>query len=294
MKTIQSHLLVLFATFLVAGSFIASQKISGIIDPISLTLYRFVFATLLLAPFIFFQKKYRIKVVSTFTRALTISLFYVLYFIGLFKALETTNALNTGTLFTIVPLITSVLAIFILKQKMNFKQLYTYLIGIVGTCIVIFKGDLELLLAFSLNQGDIIFLFATTSMAFYSISTKYFHKKDDELLVLVFMTLVGGCIWMFLALNILDIPLQWGKIEGVSFYYMLYLVIGATLMTVYLYQQASINLGPKKVMAYVYLNPVAIALLLFILEGVSISLIESIGIIISAFATYILLKQKQH
>ena len=58
MKSIQSHLLVLLATFLVAGSFIASQKISGIIDPISLTLYRFVFATLLLAPFIFFQKKY--------------------------------------------------------------------------------------------------------------------------------------------------------------------------------------------------------------------------------------------
>ena len=221
-------------------------------------------------------------------------MFYVLYFIGLFKALETTTALNTGTLFTIVPLITSVLAIFILKQKMNFKQLYIYLIGIVGTCIVIFKGDIELFLAFSLNQGDIIFLFATLSMALYSISTKYFHKEDDELLVLVFMTLVGGCVWMFLALTLLDIPLQWGKIKGVSFYYMLYLVIGATLMTVYLYQQASINLGPKKVMAYVYLNPVAIALLLFLLDGVSISLIVSIGIVISALATYVLLRQTQH
>jgi drug/metabolite transporter (DMT)-like permease len=291
MSAIKSHLLVLLATFLVAGSFIASQKISGIIDPISITLYRFVFASLLLSPIILLRKRYRVRITTTFKRGLIISLFYSLYFIGLFKALETTTALNTGTLFTIVPLITSILAIFILKQKMNIKQLYIYIVGIIGTCIVIFKGDFELLLGFSLNHGDILFLFATLSMAVYSISTKYFHQKDDELIVLVFMTLIGGCIWMFLALIILDIPLEWYKIEGVALNYMLYLVIGATLMTVYLYQNATINLGPKKVMAYVYLNPVAIAVLLFIIDDVSISFVEIVGIGISAFATIMLLKQ---
>ncbi len=291
MSALKSHLLVILATFLVAGSFIASQKISGIIDPISITLYRFVFASLLLSPIILSRKKYRIKILTTFKRGLIISLFYSLYFIGLFKALETTTALNTGTLFTIVPLITSILAIFILKQKMNVKQFYIYIVGIIGTCIVIFKGDYQLFLDFSLNQGDIIFLFATTSMAIYSISTKYFHQKNDELLVLVFMTLIGGCIWMFLALLVLDIPLEWQKIEGVALNYMLYLVIGATLMTVYLYQKATINIGPKKVMSYVYLNPVAIAVLLFIIDGVSISFVEIVGIAISSFATIILLRQ---
>ena len=291
MSVIKSHMLVLLATFLVAGSFIASQKISGIIDPISITLYRFVFASLLLSPIVLLRKKYRMKILTTFKRGLIISLFYSLYFIGLFKALETTTALNTGTLFTIVPLITSILAIFILKQKMNLKQFYIYIVGIIGTCIVIFKGDFGLFLGFSLNHGDILFLFATMSMAVYSISTKYFHQKDDELIVLVFMTLIGGCIWMFLALVILDIPLEWYKIEGVALNYMLYLVIGATLMTVYLYQNATINIGPKKVMAYVYLNPVAIAVLLFIIDGVSISFVEVVGIGISSFATIMLLKQ---
>jgi drug/metabolite transporter (DMT)-like permease len=174
---------------------------------------------------------------------------------------------------------------------MNIKQLYIYIIGIIGTCIVIFKGDFELFLGFSLNHGDILFLFATMSMAVYSVSTKYFHQKNDELIVLVFMTLIGGCIWMFLALMILDIPLEWHKIEGVALNYMLYLVVGATLMTVYLYQNATINLGPKKVMAYVYLNPVAIAVLLFIIDGVSISFVEIVGIGISSFATIMLLKQ---
>jgi hypothetical protein len=42
-------------------------------------------------------------------------------------------------------------------------------------------------------------------------------------------------------------------------------------------------------MAYVYLNPVAIAFLLFLLEGTTIGIWVAIGILISSFATIILL-----
>ncbi len=94
---------------------------------------------------------------------------------------------------------------------------------------------------------------------------------------------------MFLSLEILDIPLEWSKIQGDLIYYMIYLIIGATLMTVYLYQEAAITIGPKKLMAYVYLNPAAIAILLFILEGEIISLKVVMGIIISTIITLLLL-----
>ncbi len=291
-QNIKAHLLVLVATFLIAGSFIASQKLSGVIDPISLTLCRFVFASLILAPFIVFNKKYRIKVLTTLPRGMIIGLFYSLYFIGLFKALESTTALNTGTLFTLVPLLTAILSIFFLKQKFYLVQLITYIVGILGTCIVIFKGDLELFLNFQLNQGDIIFLFAIIAMALYSISTKLLHRKGDELIVLVFTTLLSGILWMFLSVVIMDIALQWEKLTGSLIYYMIYLIIGATLVTVYLYQQAAISIGPKKVMAYVYLNPVAIAFLLFLLEGKTIGIWVAIGIVISSFATIILLSKE--
>ncbi|WP_024955088.1 DMT family transporter [Sulfurospirillum arcachonense] len=286
---LNSHLLVLLATLLIAGSFIASQKLSGVIDPISLTLCRFVFASLILAPFILIQKKYRTKVLATLPRGMIIGLFYSAYFIGLFKALESTTALNTGTLYTLVPLLTAIFAIFFLKQKINFMQFGIYLIGIVGTCIVVFKGDLELFYNFKLNQGDTIFLFAIFSMTLYAISTKLFHKKDDELIVLVFTTLLSGIIWMFLAVVFMDIALEWYKITGNLLFHMLYLIVGATLFSVYLYQQASINIGPKKVMAYVYLNPAAIALLLYLLEGQMIDIKALIGIFISTIATVLLL-----
>jgi len=288
-ENIKAHLLVIITTFLIAGSFIVSKKLSGIIDPISLTLYRFVFASIILAPIIFMKQKYRSRVTKTFKRAMVISLFYSLYFIGLFKALEYTTALNTGTLFTLVPLLTAFFAIFIFKQKITLFQLLIYLIGIVGTCIVVFRGELELFLRLSLNYGDIIFLFAIVSMSFYSISTKYFYQKDDEVLVLTFMTLIGGVIWMSFALELLNIPLQWGKIEGELFAYMCYLAIGATLFTVYLNQKATVVLGPKKIMAYVYTSPAAVALLSLFFDNEISNIWVIAGIVISAIATVILL-----
>lgn len=291
-QTFKAHLLVFLATFLVAGSFIASAKLSGIIDSISLTLFRFVLASLFLAPIIFLNKRFRIKVLSTLPRAMIISLFYSFYFILFFKALESTTALNAGTLYTLVPLLTAIFCIFIFKDKISFFQMILYFIGIVGTCIVVFKGNLELFFSFSLNHGDFIFLIATVFMALYSISLKFLHKKDDELLVLVFTTLIGGCLWMFLALEILDIPMQWEKIQGDLTLYMAYLVIGTTVITVYLYQKASIIIGPKKLMAYVYLNPAMVAVLMYIFEGKLITSWIFVGILISAFATIVLLKQK--
>lgn len=291
-QTFKAHLLVFLATFLVAGSFIASAKLSGIIDSISLTLFRFVLASLFLAPIIFLNKRFRIKVLSTLPRAMIISLFYSFYFILFFKALESTTALNAGTLYTLVPLLTAIFCIFIFKDKISFFQMILYFIGIVGTCIVVFKGNLELFFSFSLNHGDFIFLIATVFMALYSISLKFLHKKDDELLVLVFTTLIGGCLWMFLALEILDIPMQWEKIQGDLTLYMAYLVIGTTVITVYLYQKASIIIGPKKLMAYVYLNPAMVAVLMYIFEGKLITPWIFVGILISAFATIVLLKQK--
>lgn len=288
-KESKAHLLVLLNTFLVAGSFIASQKIAGLIHPISLTLLRFVLASILLSPFIFFNSTKREKLTKTFPKAMMISLFYSLYFIAFFKALEITTALNTGTLYTLVPLVTAILCIFFFKERISPFQLLIYLCGIMGTVTIVFKGELSLLLHFSINRGDFIFLSAVLFMAIYSILTKFLHHEEDDVLVLVFMTLIGGCLWMFAALMLMDIPLQWERITGNALFDMLYLVIGATLMTVYLTQKASIIIGPKKVMAYVYINPASIALLLYLIEGTTLTWDIGVGIGVSAVSTLLLL-----
>ena len=289
-ENLKAHTLVFIATILIAFSFIVSGKLSGLIDPISLTLFRFVFAFIVLLPFILLIKVYREKIKQSFFKGLKISLFYSLYFILLFKSLETTSALNTATLFTLVPLVTAVFANFVFHNKLNFLKLFIYIIGMIGTIIVIFNGSMDAIIHLSFNKGDIVFLFAVLSMAIYSISAKYFYEKDDNALVITLMTLFGGIIWMSLALLIFDIPLEWTKIQGENLLYMLYLSIGATLMTVFLCQKATVTIGPNNVMAYVYFNPAIVAFIMYIFEGQSINIVVSIGILISFFATLFLLK----
>ncbi len=289
----KAHILVLIATVLIALSFIVSGKLSGLINPISLTLFRFVLAFIVLLPFILVIKKNRVKIKKSFMKGLKISLFYSLYFILLFKALEYTTALNTATLFTLVPLLTAILAGFIFKDKLNIFKISIYLLGMIGTLVVIFDGSIDAFVKLTFNYGDIIFLFAIVSMAFYSISTKYFYEEDDEVLVLTLMTLFGGIIWMALVLVAFDIPLQWEKIEGKYFNYMIYLSIGATLFTVFLYQKATVILGPNKVMSYVYLNPAVVAIIMYLFESQTINQKVFIGILLSVFATIILLKQNK-
>ncbi|MBL3518972.1 DMT family transporter [Arcobacter lanthieri] len=291
-ETLKAHILATIATILIAGSFFASQKLANVIDPTSLTLFRFVLALLFLSPVIIFSKTRLKKVFQVLPKALIVSLVYTLYFIGMLKALEDTTVLNTGTIYTLVPLMTAILCIFFFKEKIPLKQLFIYILGIISTCIVVFKADFSLFLSLNLNKGDIVFLIASFSMALYPIFIKLLYSKKDELLVLVFATLLGGIIWMSLTMQILNIPYEWDKIELNHLYSLLYLVIGTTIITLILYQKATLILGAKKMMAYIYLNPAIVAILMFLFEGQIISIGVLFGILLSAFATIIILRQK--
>ncbi|HRL09003.1 MAG TPA: EamA family transporter [Aliarcobacter sp.] len=129
-------------------------------------------------------------------------------------------------------------------------------------------------------------------MALYPVFIKLLYSKKDELLVLVFATLIGGIIWMSLTMQILNIPYAWNKLDLNHIYLLLYLVIGTTIITLFLYQKATLVLGAKKVMAYIYLSPAMVAIIMFLVEGDTISFGVFIGILLSTFATIIILRQK--
>ena len=290
MENIKYHLLVILASILVAGSFLASEKLAGIINSYSLTLLRFVAASLLLLPVVLSKAQWRNKIFSTLPRSLIISLFQALFFVGFFESLKTTTSLNTGSLFTLVPLMTALLSLLIFKQRITRKQLVVYILGVIGCCWVIFADQLAALSSISLNKGDFIFIAAIFSMCLYVFSMKLLYR-GDAMIVIVLCNLIGGAFWMLLALLISGESLHWNLIQGKSVLHMAYLIIAATLGTVYLVQVATIALGPNRVNAYIYLNPALVALLLFIVNGVAIPMIVIPGILISVFATIILQKR---
>lgn len=68
-EVVKAHIMILIATILIAGSFLASQKLSSVIDPISLTLLRFILALTLLSPIIIFSKNKLKKVLQSYSKS---------------------------------------------------------------------------------------------------------------------------------------------------------------------------------------------------------------------------------
>jgi len=284
---LRAHLMVFLATVLVAGSFIAAQYLSSLLNPFSLTLLRFICAAVFLLPLILIKAQWRSAILGIMPRAMIISFFYSAFFIGLFESLKYTTTLNTGTLYTLVPSFTAVICLFLFKDRIPHKKYAAYALGALGTCWVIFKGDIHSLMSFKLNYGDAIFLCGALCMCCYTVTLKYLYR-GDALIPLVFCNLLGGIFWMSLALMLSGLPLDWHKIEGDALWYMGYLIIGATLTTMYLFQHATITLGPQKIMAYSYLNPAVLALLLWLVNDQTIDPIIIPGVLLSALATIVL------
>lgn len=280
-----AQLQVLLATFFIAGSFIVSAQLAPAAPAASLTLLRFIMAAALLLPWILINAERRKKLLLALPRGLVISLFYSLFFICLFEALHTTSALNTSTLFTLVPLLTSLLGIWLLRTPIKRPQALSYLLGMLGALWIIFEGSPSRALALQLNEGDKIFLLGVLGMCAYSLSMKLLYR-GDSVGVLTCATLLGGTFWMGLAVWLTDTPLHWQALGHNDLLAMAYLVVCATLGSVYLYQSGSIRLGPQRVMAYTYLNPAAVTLLPWLFMDEPIAAVLWPGIIISCLATW--------
>lgn len=287
MQILKAHGLVLLATLLIAGSFLASANVTGQVHPVSLNLFRFVIATSCVLPVVLMNKNYRKQIPSVFPRSFLISFFYCGYFVCLFAALLTTTVLNTGTLYTLTPFVTAVFSLVLLKQPIGLSRIFAYILGAAGTLWVIFEGNIEAFQRLTLSAGDLIFMLGVFSMCGYTISMKLLYKQDS-VAVLTCCTLIGGTLWMTLAVLMLGIPLQWNLLTTGEYASMIYLAIGTTLGTSYLYQKAATVLSPNNLTAYIYLSPAFVALLNWVVNGKTVSNTVMLGVVLSVIATLFL------
>ena len=287
MAQIRYHLLLVISTLLIAGSFISSQVLAADVDPVELTLLRFVLAALILAPFVVFNQERRRAFIRTLPKGLIISFFYAAFFLIMFKALRTTTTLNTATLYTLVPFLTALLSVVLFRDKMRVATLLVYLMSTVGTLWVICRGDITVLLNLDLNHGDALFLVGCLSMVCFSVAMKWFYKGED-MRVFVFATLVSGAIWMSGAVLLSGEMPDYSAMNPGKFLHMLYLVVGATLLTSWIIQLATVNLGPRRVSAYIYLSPACVALISMLTTGQVLPASVWPGIVLSVLATLLL------
>ncbi len=254
------HLLMLMTAALVATSFTVGKAIAQAMDPAVLTLLRFGLATLFFLPYIRYKFGPGLPGPRDLFRYSVISLTLAGFFILMFFSLRFTTALNTGVLFTLVPGISSLYAMVLLKERLGRTRLVALFLAIPGAIWVLFHGEWARMLALELGKGDLIFLGACLLIGFYNPLVRLLYR-GEPMAVMTFWVLATGCGWLFCAALPGLLATDWRAVSATTWLWILYLAVFCTIVSFFLSQWATLRLGPTRVMAYSYLYPPLILLI---------------------------------
>lgn len=214
------------------------------------------------------------------------------FFWCMFESLRYTSVVNTGALYTIVPAITAVYALFINREITNKIRSFGLLMGTLGALWIVFRGDYEAFIGFKLNYGDLIFVVGCMFLGLYNPLVKRVYR-GEPMEIMTFWVLLSAAGWLLIVSGNSILNIDWHGI-GVKVYGgILYLSLFSTLITFFLLQFCIVRIGATKVAAYGFLTPVFV-----IIMGVSFGMdkyepITMPGIILVIGAMFIIQRESR-
>jgi drug/metabolite transporter (DMT)-like permease len=277
-------LLMLLFPLLWGVSFIAGKWSVRDFTPEVTSLLRFVIASLALCPFTFrrpsapgaFTPK---NLLVVFMLGLTGILGYHVLF---YYSLKYTTAGNSSLIIATDSLMTIVLAVLFLKEKMTWRKTAGIAMGFAGVVWIVSDGALSKLVAEGPNRGDLLALAAAFAWAVYSVLSKrvtHLYASLD----LSWMTWAVGAVLLgpFLLQRGAVHSLAAGSALGWAS--VVYMALFATGIGYFLYLKGIKELGAAATAKYIFLVPVYVLFLahLFLGEPVPPFKILAAGLIIA-------------
>ena len=239
---------------LVAGSFSLGSQIANDIAPAALNAVRFVISAVLVGVILHATHGMRRTQFTALWRYLVLGGLFGLYFVLMFEGLKSAPPVSAAAVFTLVPMMAAVFAWFLLRQFTTPRMALALAIGGIGAVWVIFRADLDALLAFEIGRGEAVYFFGCISHAVYAPMVRFLNRGENAF-VFTFGTLVGGALLVG-AYGLPDIlTTDWQALPGMVWVTLFYTAIFATAITVVLLQFAALRLPSAKVMAYTYFTP---------------------------------------
>lgn len=282
------YLLMVITAFFWAGAFIAGKLSAPFIPPFTLTFLRFSVATLVLYGLIKFKKE---KIHKLSKKDIPVFLFTGLvgmfgYHVFFFSALKFTTAISSSIIGATNPIVTTVLSIVFLKDKITTKRIIGITLSFVGVFLTITNANFYLLATLSFNKGDLLMLAAVMMWASYSVFSKWVMPKYSPMTLTFYSFLF--CTVFILPFVIYERP--WTLLSSIPYYsYIasLYMSIFASVIG-YLVQQISIKqIGPSRTSIFINLVPVFSIILSVLILDETISPIKLLTALLIIAGVYI-------
>ena len=214
------------------------------------------------------------------------------YFITMFMALKFTHPVSTSAVFTLIPLMSAAFGYLFLRQTVRPVVVVSLLVAGCGSIWVIFRGDLQAILAFDIGAGETLFFFGCVCHAAYAPLVKKFNRREPVVLTTYWTAIATFLVVLVAGFGTGQVmSTEWLSLPAVVWIAIGYLAVVTSAGTFFLLQFASVRLPASKVLSYGYMIPVFVILYegllghgwasLAILTG---ALVTVLGLVVMAFA----------
>lgn len=282
-----AHGLMLISILLAATSFPIGAAITNNLPSAVMMFMRFLLAALMFAPYLMLKNTLYFPTPRRMLGYVVLSIPLAVFFWCMFEALRYTSAINTGALYTLVPAITAIYALFINKEITHTFRSAGLLIGTLGALWIVFRGDYAALINLDLNYGDFIFIVGCFFLGVYSPLIKRIYR-GEPMEVMTFWVLMSGAGWLLLASSSQLSGIEWSNVSYEVYAGILYLALFTTLITFFLLQICVVRIGATKVAAYGFLTPIFVIIISIVLGTDHFEMALLPGIVMVIMAMFII------
>ena len=294
MKIHQNTLIPFFTGLTFAGAFVAGKYTTLEMQPLTITLLRYVIALLFTALLLVHYKTKALKIDKR--DILPLALMGLLGIVGyhffFFTSLDYTPVANTAIINAFSPAVTGLLAAIFIKERLSGTNYIGLALALIGVLTLITKGKIGNLIGMNFNVGDLYMLCAVVCWAIYSLIAKNIMRKYSGFTA-TFYAFAFGVFWLvFMALPE-GIGQQLQDISLRAILSLLYMGIFASCVGILLYNLSIKTFGPTKTSSLVYSQvPVYVAVLALIFFGESITVAMILSAMLIIVGLNLVLKEK--
>lgn len=191
----QGHLAMLLFAALVSGSYSLGAMAAPHIGPAAINAVRFVFGIAVMAAAAALVLRGNVPMPRVPWRFLLLGLLMAVFFVTMFVSLRLSNPVSTGAVFTLMPLMAAGFGRLFLGEVPRPVVLISLVLAASGAVWVIFRGDLDALLAF--DVGELLFVVGVACHAAYAPLVKRLNR-GEPLVAFTLWTLFGTGLWIAL------------------------------------------------------------------------------------------------
>jgi drug/metabolite transporter (DMT)-like permease len=256
-----------------SGNFLLARLMRDEMPPLQMSFWRWVLALAILLPFCLGPLRADWPKIRgnlpflAFLGLIGVTAFNCLVYI----ALHHTTVVNAALVNALLPVVTFLFAYLFLKQRLARRQLWGVLISIAGAVLIICQGDLDRLLRFAPNSGDVLVFAGMSCWALYTVLVRW-RPAGLQPLALLGVTMAFGTIF-HLPPVIWEYSRQGGFSPGAgALAAIAYFAIFPSILAYILWNRSIVLLGPAKTAIFMHLLPVFSIVLAILFLGETLRL----------------------